>query len=133
MAHFQMSTGGSKSNEHVDHFLVDIHRDTLHFFSRRECGIERFSHIGKHIINLCNRVFFCISWCKSPWPDHRCFFFQILTTTERTRIDRMIVDSKPLTLFATYYGFAIVRIIDKLQRRGFRIGYLCVRSIKSLL
>lgn len=25
MAHFQMSTGGSKSNEHVDHFLVDIH------------------------------------------------------------------------------------------------------------
>ena len=25
MAHFQMSTSGSKSNEHVDHFLVDIH------------------------------------------------------------------------------------------------------------
>jgi hypothetical protein len=28
MAHFQMSTGGSKSNEHVDHFLVDIHKKT---------------------------------------------------------------------------------------------------------
>ena len=25
MAHFQMSTSGSKSNEHVAHFLVDIH------------------------------------------------------------------------------------------------------------
>ena len=34
MAHFQMSTGGSKSNEHVDHFLVDIHilkRVTKHY------------------------------------------------------------------------------------------------------
>ena len=29
MAHFQMSTGGSKSNEHVDHFLVDIHTFTI--------------------------------------------------------------------------------------------------------
>lgn len=29
MAHFQMSTGGSKSNEHVDHFLVDIHKIDL--------------------------------------------------------------------------------------------------------
>lgn len=39
MAHFQMSTGGSKSNEHVDHFLVDIHRSAkrphlLHFGER---------------------------------------------------------------------------------------------------
>lgn len=29
MAHFQMSTGGSKSNEHVDHFLVDIHNQKI--------------------------------------------------------------------------------------------------------
>ena len=65
MAHFLMSTGGSKSNEHVAHFLIDIHNDTklyfvgMHIFSvfryYESCDIDAGFGRGYNIITeKCN-------------------------------------------------------------------------------